>query len=201
MTKTWAQIAAEIEGASSADEQRALFDDLFAAYLADPRATTPSGLPYPAPTDPIAQGADAIRNLAQALETPRVIAYALTSGSGVTLPGTASFTAIPFATLSFPVTAGQKYVIRAVVTVVNAASGNSKTATVRLVENGVAMAPSIQNTFSSLFVVGSSASSCQIAGPRTAAAAGTIKYDLQGYANAASSVTIAECELSAISIP
>jgi len=45
------------------------FDELVAAYL-DARAggTTPGGLPYPAPTDPVAQGAAAIQALATAVD-------------------------------------------------------------------------------------------------------------------------------------
>lgn len=37
--------------------------------------TTPGGLPYPSPTDPIAQGADAIRNLATAVEAKAMMQW------------------------------------------------------------------------------------------------------------------------------
>lgn len=36
-------------------------------------AVTPGGLPYPSPTDPVAQGADAIRALAEAVDTLRLV--------------------------------------------------------------------------------------------------------------------------------
>lgn len=46
-----------------------LRDQLHARYLEIGRgATTPAGLPYPDPTDPVAEGASAIRALAEALD-------------------------------------------------------------------------------------------------------------------------------------
>jgi hypothetical protein len=88
MADTWADIAARLFSAAP-DDRPALIEELHQAYLADPRATTPNGLPYPAPTDPIAQGADAIRSLAQAIDNqPGVVGIqrgtAATAASGVT---------------------------------------------------------------------------------------------------------------------
>ena len=46
--------------------------------------TTPSGLPYPEPTDPVAEGADAIRALAEAIELKVGDRVAVVKGSAVT---------------------------------------------------------------------------------------------------------------------
>lgn len=52
-----------------ANPSRELADEVHARYLALPRGgTTPSGLPYPSPTDPVAAGADAIRALAESTD-------------------------------------------------------------------------------------------------------------------------------------
>jgi hypothetical protein len=62
-----------------------LADELHARYLALPRAgATPAGLPYPSPTDPIAQGADAIRALAEAIDANDHPWTNVTLGSGWT---------------------------------------------------------------------------------------------------------------------
>lgn len=51
--------------------------------------TTPNGLPYPEPTAPVAQGADAIKALAQAT---RIIAVSVTVPAGSPNPATATVT-------------------------------------------------------------------------------------------------------------
>lgn len=59
----------------------------FTRYLAVGRGgTTPGGLPYPDPTDPISEGADAIRALAEASESLKVMSGFLT-GSGIIIFG------------------------------------------------------------------------------------------------------------------
>jgi hypothetical protein len=70
----YADVLTRLSGALSAREDTdALREELFAAYLAGRAAslfggTTPAGLPWPAPTDPVAAGADAIRALAEAVD-------------------------------------------------------------------------------------------------------------------------------------
>lgn len=60
--------AAEASGASP-DAISALTEQLHTRYLALVRGgTTPHGFPYPDPTDPLAEGADAIRALAEAID-------------------------------------------------------------------------------------------------------------------------------------
>lgn len=67
----------------------AIAEELHTVYLGLLRgATTPAGYPYPDPTDPIAEGADAIRALAEAL-TSRTVEKITTAGGpvgGVTAP-------------------------------------------------------------------------------------------------------------------
>lgn len=63
----------------------------------DPRSgTTTGGLPYPSPSDPIAQGADAIKALAEALNPGVFKAYAAGRGTktfgGATASGTFTIT-------------------------------------------------------------------------------------------------------------
>lgn len=53
-------------------------------------ANTPSGLPYPLPTEPVAEGAQAIRNLAEALDARRIGSVLLAADAA-----TVDFTAIP----------------------------------------------------------------------------------------------------------
>lgn len=53
--------------------------------------TTPTGLPYPEPTAPVAEGANAIKGLAQAI---RIVATSVTVANGAANPATA--------TVSFP---------------------------------------------------------------------------------------------------
>jgi hypothetical protein len=63
--------------------------------LIDPQAssTTPHGLPYPAPTDPVAQGAAAIQALATAVDAR--LGYQLIQELVLAAAGALSFTAIP----------------------------------------------------------------------------------------------------------
>lgn len=44
---------------------------------------TPGGLPYPSPTEPVAQGADAIRALAEAIDTLRLVPKRLEASSAI----------------------------------------------------------------------------------------------------------------------
>lgn len=53
-------------------------------------ATTPRGYPYPLPTEPVAEGAQAIRNLAESLNVP-----ALLSTQTLAADGEITFSAIP----------------------------------------------------------------------------------------------------------
>ena len=56
------------ESGASAETVGALLDQMHARYLDLVRgASTGDGYPYPDPTDPLAEGADAIRALAEAL--------------------------------------------------------------------------------------------------------------------------------------
>lgn len=196
---TWTELAAQLLETADPAAQARLIDQMHAAYLAAPSplaGTTPSGLPYPSPTDPIAQGADAIRSLAEALEQPRILKRFYTPVS-VTL--TTANVNLPGVTMDLAVKAGQKFNVIAKVLAWNAASGNPKTATFRIAENGVNLAPT--GTFSLPFIVGSSGASCFVEVPRTAAADGVLTYTVGGMANAASSCTVTECALEAISMP
>jgi len=83
--------------------------------------TTPGGLPYPEPTDPIAQGADAIKNLATAIDN-RIQTGTLTvstSGSPITFsPAFATVPVVianPAAAIGFP-----RYVAASAVTTTGA---------------------------------------------------------------------------------
>ncbi len=58
----------QMQSVAPGDELDALIAQALAAYLAEPRAATGKGLPYPAPTDPIASGATAIQALAEAVD-------------------------------------------------------------------------------------------------------------------------------------
>ena len=64
----WTDLAQQADQLEPGPERTALFEQMFALYQADPRAVTAGGLPYPVPTDPVMQGADAIRALAQAVD-------------------------------------------------------------------------------------------------------------------------------------
>jgi len=55
--------------------------------------TTPQGLPYPEPTDPIAGGADAIKNLAAAVNQPLTGVVTLTGNGTATGSATITFPA------------------------------------------------------------------------------------------------------------
>jgi hypothetical protein len=51
-------------------------------------ATTPGGLPYPAPTDPVANGADNIQALATGVDASRFKGAGVQSAAGVAMPTT-----------------------------------------------------------------------------------------------------------------
>lgn len=66
-----------IDAGATRDQLAPLYDELHAAYLAAPRGgtTTSQKLPYPDPTDPVANGANAIRALAEAVDAHGVKVY------------------------------------------------------------------------------------------------------------------------------
>lgn len=67
-----------------------LADQLHARYLQLERgAVTPGGLPYPSPSDPVAEGADAIRALAQALDGAWIPITAFLNGFSAATPAPA----------------------------------------------------------------------------------------------------------------
>lgn len=82
------QYESQLAEASAADDAGAPRDDvleilerLHATYLELVRGgVTPTGLPYPAPTDPLSEGADAIRALAEAVDVMTFDASRVTSG-------------------------------------------------------------------------------------------------------------------------
>lgn len=60
----------EHSGTADPDQLHQLEDQLYDRYLQLARGgVTPGGLPYPDPTDPVAEGADAIRALAEAIDS------------------------------------------------------------------------------------------------------------------------------------
>ena len=64
-----ATLYAELVAATDPAKIAKLQEEAHALYLAEVfAANTPNGFPYPAPTDPVSQGADAIRALAEALD-------------------------------------------------------------------------------------------------------------------------------------
>lgn len=76
----WSELAARMFAETDPDKRAALIDAMHEAYLAEPRAVTGAGYPYPQPTDPVAQGADAIRSLANAAGMLRGIKVCTNSG-------------------------------------------------------------------------------------------------------------------------
>lgn len=83
----------------------ALADRAQSRYLAliDPRATTPGSLlPYPLPTDPISQGADAIHALASALDYLKGTTAVAASGVTTVTFAPAGFFTKPPIVLIFP---------------------------------------------------------------------------------------------------
>jgi hypothetical protein len=77
-------ILVEVRRTPAGAKRDALIEKLHAVYLDLKSGTTTSGLPYPSPTDPVAQGADAIRSLAEAVDSHMygmVIAGGLATGN------------------------------------------------------------------------------------------------------------------------
>jgi hypothetical protein len=195
----WAQLAADLAAERDPDKRRALADAMHAAYLDAPSAlagVTLAGLPYPSPTDPIAQGADAIRALAEALDAPRLLKRFYTP---ITYTLTTASVALPTLTLALDVKAGQKYNIVARILAWNSASGASRTATFRIIENGVNLTPTA--TFAMIFVAGSTGQDCFVEVPRIAAADGTMTYQVGGMASVNSTCTVTDGLLEAIAMP
>jgi hypothetical protein len=183
------------------DERTALEDEAHARYLeliVGLSAVTGTGLPYPVPTDPISQGADAIRALAEAIDTQipvRQIAYAYVAPL---LLLTTSPATIAGATITVPVVQGQAYVIKLICTIANSASGADRTATIRLYEAGVAVATP---AFAIPYVTGSSSTTCVVLFQRTAAATGNLVYTVTSNANLANAVNFQDAEISATRKP
>jgi len=74
--------------------------------------TTPKlGLPYPEPTDPVAAGANAIRDLALALDaqTPRVIGRVFGPGADQNIPANGATVDVTGMTLTWTAVAGRRY--------------------------------------------------------------------------------------------
>jgi hypothetical protein len=89
MTQLDPEYAALLATLYDAEESGAPTEELVAALHARylevaPAAVAANGLPYPLPTDPVAQGADAIRALAEAIILPR---GAMIVGNGITMTG------------------------------------------------------------------------------------------------------------------
>jgi hypothetical protein len=195
----WAQLRAQLAGETDPKKQRRIIDRMHAAYLDAPSqlaGATPSGLPYPSPTDPIAQGADAIRALAEALDVPRELGRAYTP---ITYTLTTASVALPGLSLAVNVKAGQKYNVVARINAWNSSSGASRTATFRLIENGVNLTPTA--TYAMVFVSGSTANACFVEVPRTAAADGVMTYTVGGMASVNSTCTVTDGVIEAISMP
>lgn len=193
----WAQLAAQ--AATERDPARllAIFDEMHAAYLAEARgAVTLGGLPYPSPTDPIAEGADAIRALAEAVDdVGRIIGYLF---APVAMTLTTTMTTVPGSQLAVPMKAAQIIALRATATLNNSASGNPKTATLRLMEAGNIVGA--MTAFAIPFIVGTTATTCVEIEKFTAPADGTYSFSLMANANAASSVTFTNVQMEAISM-
>jgi hypothetical protein len=199
ISEKWAELAAQLVAETDPAKRAQLVDAMHAAYLATPSplaGTTPFGLPYPSPTDPIAQGADAIRALAEALEVPRSLKRFYTP---ITYTLTTASVALPSLTMALDVKAGQKYNVIARIRAWNSSSGASRTATFRMIENGVNLTPTA--TYAMVFVAGSTALECIVEIPRVAAADGTMTYQVGGMASVNSTCTVTEGALEAISMP
>jgi len=74
--------------------------------------TTPKlGLPYPEPTDPVAAGANAIRDLALALDaqTPRIVGRVFGPGADQNIPANSATIDVTGMTLTWTAVAGRRY--------------------------------------------------------------------------------------------
>jgi hypothetical protein len=200
---TWSELAVELVKATTDADRRRIADEMHAAYLDEPSllaGTTGGGLPYPSPVDPVAQGADAIRALAEAIDTkllthPQTLQYKFLP---VSYTCTTAFANVPNALLTIDVKAGWTYIVKASLTVYNAGSGSSRNVSLRLTENGTALSSTV---FASPFISASSANTDVVSSQRSAAADATLTYQVQASCTAASSCTITDFTGEIILIP
>jgi hypothetical protein len=176
----------------------ALADEAFARYqdIMGPRAgTTPSGLPYPSPTDPVSQGADAIRNLATALDIPRTLVHRFTP---VTMTLGINSAVVPNSYFNLSLKAGQSVVVRATANLNNSVSGGARTATLRALRDGGVPAGWLNGVFAIPWVAGSTTTTCILLNAYTAPADETWELSLTAWANVANAVTFGNLEWEVI---
>lgn len=167
------------------DEATALMDEAITRYSELGRGgVTDGGLPYPDPTDPISEGADAIRALAEALDPGRILFYKFTP---VTMTLAVNSGVVPNSAFSISLKAGQTVIFRATANLNNSVSGAARTATLRMLKDAAAVFTN--GTYAIPWVTGSTTQSCVYVCPYTAAADETFEMTLTAWANVANAVT------------
>lgn len=159
-------------------------------------AVSNGGLPYPVPTDPISQGADAIRALAEAIDKQMPVRhfgyqYAI-AGSGAAWIVPAAITDVPNSSITVPLVAGQKYTVKFTANIGNPGSGSDRTVILRILAAGTNI---LSNTYTVPYVTSSSSFvTASIVTSQTAATTGNVTFVLQAQGSAASAVSIYDTE-------
>jgi hypothetical protein len=175
----------QIRNAPPGTDLSALMDETITRYNELERGgVTDGGLPYPDPTDPISEGADAIRALAEALDPGRILFYKFTP---VTMTLQINSGVVPNSAFPLSLKAGQTVVIRATANLNNSVSGGARTATLRMLKDAAAIFTN--GVYAIPWVVGSTTTTCVYLSSYTAAADETFEMTLTAWANVANAVT------------
>jgi hypothetical protein len=195
---TWTDLRDELARSKSLDDARRIVDEMHDAYLAAPSplgGVTPGGLPYPSPTDPVAEGADAIRALAEAVDAGRALFYRFTPVT-MTLPTGSGI--VPGSAFTMSLKAGQSVVFRTTANLNNSVSGGARVATLRQLKNAGVFGGSLNGVYAIPWVTGSTTTTCVLLNAYTAAVDETFEMTLTAWANTANAVTFQNMEWEVI---